>query len=209
LSLQLRCSVVIPAYNRLNVLPRAVASVLAQDEPNFELIIIDGSTDGTREWLSTLTDPRIKFMLLDRRIGVSAARNLGLAAASAPIVAFLDSDDSYLPQRLSRALYAMDREPDLICTLSSANKEVRNRLYPSPLPDIKLQPQAFEWALYCDLIGVVGSSITVRTEAARAIGGGLRTNAADRGPRIPHSIGATWRGAPAAGHTMGKGLDDQ
>jgi glycosyltransferase involved in cell wall biosynthesis len=167
----LRCSVVIPAYNRLNVLPRAVASVLAQDESDFELIIVDDSTDGTREWLATLTDPRIKIILSERPRGVSAGRNMGLAAARAPIVAFLDSDDTYLPQRLGRALNALDRDPDLVCTLSSANKEVRNELRPSPLPDVKLGPQAFEWALYSDIIGVDGSSITVRTEAARAIGG--------------------------------------
>ena len=129
------------------------------------------STDGTREWLATLTDPRIKIILPPQRRGVSAARNLGIAAAQAPIVAFLDSDDSYLPQRLSQALDVLDREPDLVCTLSSANKEVRSELRPSPLPDIKLGAQAFEWALYSDLIGVDGSSITVRTDAARAIGG--------------------------------------
>jgi len=167
----LRCSVVIPTYNRLNVLPRAVASVLAQDESDFELIIVDDSTDGTREWLAMLTDPRIKIILSERPRGVSAGRNMGLAAARAPIVAFLDSDDTYLPQRLSRALNALDREPDLVCTLSSANKEVWNELCPSPLPDVKLGPRAFEWALYSDIIGVDGSSITVRTEAARAIGG--------------------------------------
>jgi glycosyltransferase involved in cell wall biosynthesis len=167
----MRCSVVIPSYNRLNVLPRAVESVLAQDEPDFELIIVDDSTDETRAWLAKLTDPRIKVILPERRRGVSAARNLGIAAARAPIVAFLDSDDFYLPQRLSRALEALDREPELVCTLSSANKEVRKELRPSPLPDVKLGPQAFEWALYSDLIGVDGSSITARTEAARAIGG--------------------------------------
>jgi glycosyltransferase involved in cell wall biosynthesis len=167
----LRCSVVIPNYNRLDVMRRAVASVMAQDEPDFELIIVDDSTDATRAWLATLSDPRIKVILPERRRGVSAARNLGIAAARAPIVAFLDSDDFYLPQRLSRALEALDLEPDLVCTLSSANKEVRKELRPSPLPDVKLGPQAFEWALYSDLIGVDGSSITARTEAARAIGG--------------------------------------
>ena len=167
----MRCSVVIPSYNRLNVLPRAVESVFSQDESDFEVIIVDDSTDETRAWLAKLADPRIRIILPERRRGVSAARNLGIAAARAPIIAFLDSDDFYLPQRLSRALDALDRETDLVCTLSSANKEVRNEIRPSPLPDIKLQPHAFEWALYSDLIGVDGSSITVRTAAARAIGG--------------------------------------
>jgi glycosyltransferase involved in cell wall biosynthesis len=167
----LRCSVVIPTYNRLNVLPRAVASVLAQHEPDFELIIVDDSTDDTPQWLATQTDSRIKVVRPQRKSGVSGGRNHGLATARAPIVSFLDSDDFYLPQYLSRALAVLDREPDVVCTLSSGIKEVRNERHPSPLPDVKLGPRAFEWALYAGLIGVDGSSITVRTKAARAIGG--------------------------------------
>lgn len=167
----MRCTVVLPTYNRLAVLPRAVKSVLDQDEPDFELIIVDDSTDETPKWLASLTEPRIRVIRPERRRGVGAARNVGIAAARAPVVAFVDSDDWYLPQRLSRALDALDREPDLVCTLSSARKELPTEIRPSPLPDVKLAPQAFEWALYSDLIGVDGSSITVRTEAARAVGG--------------------------------------
>ena len=169
---QLRCSVVIPTFNRLNVLPRSVASVLAQDEPDFELIVVDdGSTDGTQQWLATLTDPRIRIILSEHNRGVSGARNQGLAAARAPIVAFLDSDDVYRPQRLRRSLEVMTGEPDVVCTLSSATKQVWDAVRVSIMPDVKLPPAAFEWALYCDLIGVDGSGITVRIEAARAIGG--------------------------------------
>jgi len=167
----LRCSVVIPSYNRMNVLPRAVASVLEQEVRDIELIIVDDSTDETRAWLQTLTDPRVRIILPPQRRGVSAARNIGIVAAQAAIVAFLDSDDCFLPQHVGVALAALEREADLACTLSSARKEVRGKLRPSPLPDVKLGPRAFEWALYSDLIGVDGSSIVVRTDAARAIGG--------------------------------------
>ncbi|HEY1473401.1 MAG TPA: glycosyltransferase [Pseudolabrys sp.] len=171
LSGPLRCSVVVPTYNRLSVLPRAIESVLTQDETDFELIVVDDSTDDTPAWLASLTDPRIRVIRPERRGGVGAARNVGIAAARAPIVAFLDSDDWFLPHRLRRSLDPLDREPDLVCTLVSATKEVRGEMRPSPLTDVKLGTQAFEWALYSDLIGVDGSSITVRTEAARAIGG--------------------------------------
>lgn len=167
----MRCSIVLPSYNRRNVLPRAVNSILMQDSSDFELIIVDDSTDETRDWLKSLSDPRITTIFPTQRRGVSAARNIGIEAARAPIIAFLDSDDFYLPQHLSRALAALEREPDLVCTLSSGNKEVRGELRPAPLPDVKLAPRAFEWALYSDLIGVDGSSIAVRTEAARRIGG--------------------------------------
>lgn len=168
----MRCTVVIPSYNRLNVLPRAVESVLAQDEPDFELIVVDdGSSDGTKAWLATQTDPRIQVIASGRNRGVSAARNRGLESARAPVVAFLDSDDAYRPQRLRRALEVMDAEPDVVCTLSSSIKHVRDERRTTLIPDVKLQPAAFEWALYCDLIGVDGSGITVRTQAARDIGG--------------------------------------
>ena len=167
----MRCSVVLPTYNRLSVLPRAIDSVLAQDMADFEIIVVDDSTDATPQWLARLTDPRIRVLRPQQRRGVGAARNVGIMAARAAAVAFLDSDDWYMPRRLSRALEALDREPDLVCTLSSATKEVRDAMRPSSLPDVKLGPAAFEWALYSDLIGIDGSSITVRTEAARAIGG--------------------------------------
>jgi glycosyltransferase involved in cell wall biosynthesis len=168
----LRCSVVIPSYNRLNVLPRAVESVLAQEESDFELIVVDdGSTDGTSAWLATLTDPRIRVIAAERNRGVSAARNRGLEAARATVVAFLDSDDAYRPQRLRRVLEIMDAEPDVVCTLSSSIKQVWDERRTNLVPDVKLSPAAFEWALYCDLIGVDGSGITVRTQAARDVGG--------------------------------------
>jgi glycosyltransferase involved in cell wall biosynthesis len=170
-SFPLRCSIVIPSYNRIELLPRSVASALAQDETDFEVIIVDDSTDDTPKWLASLTDTRIRVIRPEHRRGVGAARNIGIAAARAPVISFLDSDDWYLPQRISRALDVLDHEPDLVCTLSSARKEIRGEIRPSPLPGVKLGPQAFEWALYSDLIGVDGTSITVRTEAARAIGG--------------------------------------
>ncbi|MGA7034917.1 MAG: glycosyltransferase family 2 protein, partial [Pseudolabrys sp.] len=57
-----RCTIILPTHNRLATLPRAVASVIAQNEADFELIIIeDGSTDGTPAWLATLDDPRIRI----------------------------------------------------------------------------------------------------------------------------------------------------
>ena len=79
-----KISVVTPTHNRRQVLPRTVASVLAQDEVDFELIIVDdASTDDTRSYLATLADPRIRVLTAARNAGVAAARNLGLDAARA------------------------------------------------------------------------------------------------------------------------------
>jgi glycosyltransferase involved in cell wall biosynthesis len=166
------CSVILPTYNRIETLPRAVASVLTQDEPDFELLIVDdASTDATDAWLSTLSDPRIRAIRLERNAGPSAARNRGLEIARAPIVAFLDSDDVYLAKRLSVPLRAFAGEHDVVCTLSSSIKQIRTTRRPALLPDLKLVSAVFEWAMFCDLIGVETSSITVRSDAARAAGG--------------------------------------
>jgi glycosyltransferase involved in cell wall biosynthesis len=167
-----RCSVILPTHNRARTLPRAVASVLAQDVQDFELLIVDdASTDGTAEWLAGIADPRICVARLPNNQGPSAARNLGIDMASAPVLTFLDSDDAYLPGRLSVPLRVFASEPDVICTLSSAQKQDRGGAWDfARLPDVKLASAAFEWAMICDLVGVESTSITVRTAQAREAG---------------------------------------
>lgn len=167
-----KISVVIATYNRAGTLPRAVASVLALDDADFELIIIDdASTDDTTAYLTSLTDPRIVARRAQSNLGPSGARNFGLEFARAPFVAFLDSDDAYLPHRLSVPLAVLTADPSLVCTLSSALKYDRGVPREARIPDISFSPPAFEWALTCDLIPVEATSITVRRDAALAIGG--------------------------------------
>jgi glycosyltransferase involved in cell wall biosynthesis len=94
-------SVIIPTYNRGWILTEAIDSVLAQDYEDYELIVVDdGSTDNTRE---ILDDYGQDIMVLRQaNKGVSAARNRGIAEAGGQLVAFLDSDDLWLPRKLSR-----------------------------------------------------------------------------------------------------------
>ena len=165
-------SVVLTAYNRVGVLPRAIASVLAQQDASFELIVIDdASTDTTPAYLATLSDPRVVTRRAPRNLGPSAARNLGLDLARADIVAFLDSDDACLPRRLAAPLAAFRTDANLVCTLSSARKHDREVTRDARIPDMTLPPAAFEWALLCDLIPVEASSITVRRSAVLRAGG--------------------------------------
>ena len=108
-------SVVIPTYNRAWVIKEAVDSVLAQDYKDFELIIVDdGSTDNTSDVLASYgEDVRVLFQ---ENKGVSAARNRGVAEASGQLVAFLDSDDLWLPKKLSMQVEFFNKTPDaLIC----------------------------------------------------------------------------------------------
>jgi glycosyltransferase involved in cell wall biosynthesis len=100
-------SVIIPTFNRRPMLVEAIQSVLAQREVRFELIVVDdGSTDGTpaavEEALENATAP-VRFIRTERR-GVAAARNLGVEAAGAPLIGFLDSDDLWKPEKLARQL---------------------------------------------------------------------------------------------------------
>ena len=165
-------SVVLATYDRRHSLPRAIASVLAQDGVRFELIVVDdASRDGTADYLATLCDPRIRAITAERNGGPSAARNLGLKAARAGIVAFLDSDDAYLPRRLAAPLAAFAADAGLVCTLSSAIRHDRKRSREARIPAVRLAAAAFEWALICDLVPVEATSITVRREAALAVGG--------------------------------------
>jgi len=95
-------SIVMPTYNRADTIQRAVASVRAQCWSDWELIVVDdGSTDDTTSRLAGL-DPRIRLLWQENR-GVTAARNTGLAAAKGELVAFLDSDDEWLPHHLALA----------------------------------------------------------------------------------------------------------
>lgn len=108
-------SVIIPAHNRAGVLGRAVSSVLAQTWTDFELIVVDdGSTDATPAVLAAFDDFRLTEIRQENK-GVSAARNAGIAAASAPWIALLDSDDYWMPDKLSRQLRFLTESGFSIC----------------------------------------------------------------------------------------------
>jgi len=108
-------SVIIPTFNRGWIIKEAIDSVLNQAFESFELIVVDdGSTDNT---LDILTEYKDRIILIKQRNrGVSAARNRGMDAASGRFIAFLDSDDLWLPQKLNRQIEFFDSNPDaLIC----------------------------------------------------------------------------------------------
>lgn len=128
-------SVIIPAYNRKTVLPRAMDSVLAQKGAEFELVIVDdGSTDDTTHVIqgarnselgirkndapneSLGTSPEIRFFHSEKNHGPAAARNFGIKEARSEWIAFLDSDDAWMPGKLKAQLEFFRENPDyLIC----------------------------------------------------------------------------------------------
>ena len=104
-------SIIIPTYNRRDFLREAIRSVLEQSFRDFELIVVDdGSDDGTREMIQR-EFPGLLTYLYQENQGVSRARNRGLKLAQGEFVAFLDSDDLWLPRKLERQMAFMQSHP--------------------------------------------------------------------------------------------------
>ena len=94
-------SVVIPTFNRARTLERAIRSVLIQTYSDLELIVVDdGSTDGTAALMAGIVDPRVIYHPLAQNQGASAARNAGMKLARGEFIAFQDSDDEWLADKL-------------------------------------------------------------------------------------------------------------
>lgn len=107
-------SVIIPTYNRASWVTAAAASVLGQTFQDFELLVVDdGSTDDTLEALASFRG-QATVLRRGRRRGVSAARNLGAAASRGQWLAFLDSDDLWLPDKLARQMAYLEAHPELL-----------------------------------------------------------------------------------------------
>jgi glycosyltransferase involved in cell wall biosynthesis len=98
-------SVIIPAFNREETISYCLDSVLAQTYDKFEVIVIDDvSTDNTVSVVRDRSDPRVRCVVLDRHSGAQAARNRGILEAKCDWIAFHDSDDEWLPDKLERQI---------------------------------------------------------------------------------------------------------
>ncbi len=109
-------SVIIPTFNRAELLPRAIESVIAQTHDDWEIVVVDdGSTDDTRavvgDYARRIGD-RFRSVLQENR-GASAARNRGIEASRGSFIAFLDSDDEFIPTKLERQLRFFEARPEL------------------------------------------------------------------------------------------------
>lgn len=107
-------SVILPVHNRADVLARAIGSVIGQEFREWEMIVVDdGSKDDSAGVAEAFGDERIRVIRLEDNRGGNVARNTGIHAAAAPLIAFLDSDDRYLPNKLGRALAQFEQRPKL------------------------------------------------------------------------------------------------
>src|SRR6056300_1624629 len=95
-------SIIIPTFNRLDKLVNAIESVRKQSYKNYEIIVVDNSsTDGTIEYLNRLNDNKISIFKIKNHGNIARSRNLGILNSKGDMLAFLDSDDLWYPNKLS------------------------------------------------------------------------------------------------------------
>jgi len=165
-----KTSVVLPVHNRADVLARAIQSVLDQRLKDFELVIVDdGSSDDSVAVAKSFNDERIKVVELGENRGGNVARNTGVRAATAPLIAFLDSDDTYLPEKLERVVAEFDAKPDMELLVDSFIK-----VQPSGARVVRKNPvindrETFRRALFTRQLWKATPSITARRDAIMSI----------------------------------------
>lgn len=108
--MQIQVSVVVPAYNREKTIKRCIDSIVTQTVPPMEILVVDdGSTDGTVHMLESMDCACLKIIKQNHK-GAQAARNLGILNANGEYIAFLDSDDEWLPDMLEREIAYLVKE---------------------------------------------------------------------------------------------------
>jgi glycosyltransferase involved in cell wall biosynthesis len=163
-------SVVIPVFNRPVAIRRAIDSVLQQTWQDFEILIVDdASTDQTASVVAEIADPRIRLIRHAHRRGGSAARNSGIQEARAPYVAFLDSDDEWMPSKLRRQLELFETADDSVGLVYTGLQ----RILPDGMASTRI-PQRYRnlnrQLLVENVVG--GASVgMVRRDVLRQIGG--------------------------------------
>jgi O-antigen biosynthesis protein len=119
-------SVVVPTYNRAHLITRTLQSVLGQTCGEFEVLVVDdGSTDETEHIVRSCSDERVRYLRQPSNSGVSAARNRGLREARGTFIAFLDSDDEWMPRKLERQVALFRRVPEEVGLVYTGVETVR------------------------------------------------------------------------------------
>lgn len=145
-------SVIIPTYNRAHTIKRSVESILNQTYSDLELIIVDdNSTDNTYDIVKSITDDRIKYIKLDENKGPSFARNTGIENSKGEYIAFQDSDDEWVFDKLEIQLKCLkDNNADFV--FSSFNRYYKDTVMIIPDRDIS-NGTIFENLMYGNFIG--------------------------------------------------------
>ncbi len=160
-------SVIIPTYNRGWIVAEAIDSVLAQDYNNYELIVIDDGSDDNTPAILAAYGNKITVLHQSNR-GVSAARNRGIAAAAGRWIAFLDSDDLWLPRKLSTQVNFFKENPDAVIN-QTEERWLRNGVRVNPKKrHLKFSGMIFEQSLALCLVSP--SAVMIRKSLFETVG---------------------------------------
>lgn len=165
-------SVVIPTFNRSHVLGRCLRSVLAQTYGDFEVIVVDdGSEDDTAALVGAISDDRIVYIKHPHNLGQGAARNTGIQAARGRYIAFQDSDDEWLPNKLERQVKVFEAASEKVGVVYTGRwVEGENGRRHVPAPKVERREGNIRASL---LRGgfITSQTVMVRTESVRHVHG--------------------------------------
>jgi glycosyltransferase involved in cell wall biosynthesis len=171
-------SVIIPAYNRAAVIPQAIQSVLSQGFADLEVIVVDdASSDNTEAVVGAIKDPRLVYVRHPKNQGGAAARNTGIARARGEYVAFLDSDDQWVPDKLRKQMDLFQRLDDSYGVVYSGLKVVFEATGQSEIVPAVRSGNFLNELLIANCIRTL-SSVVVKRRYLQAVGGldaGLRS----------------------------------
>lgn len=186
-------TIVIPTWNRQALLREAIASVVAQTYQNWELVVVDdGSSDGTVEALRASGDPRMRVVALDHTGNIAGARNAGVAGGSGVLIAFLDSDDLWLPRKLELQIAALGDGGGRWCYANYVHVDEAGRRLTSPPVPFRPDKGRIVRQMLLGEIAVSICTVVVERSLFEAVGG------FDESMRLRHDFDLALRLAAAA-----------
>jgi hypothetical protein len=164
-------TVVIPTFNRLGLVLEALASIFAQTYRPIEIIVVDDcSTDGTANHLVTTTFPEpVRVVTLVTNRGPSAARNAGIENAQGEYVAFLDSDDWWLPHKLEQQVIRLHAHTTSPSVLVYSRVLIQRRYETLIRPPRAIRSEGVADYIFCNEGHINSSNIMLTTSTARAV----------------------------------------
>lgn len=162
-----QASIIIPTYNRANVIENSIRSVLNQSYTEYELLVVDdGSTDDTESVIESFQDERIRYIKLPENKGVAAARNEGIRQAKYDYIAFQDSDDYWKENKLEKQMAFLTKHPEialLYCPYECKKADGSAIIVPNDsIPMSEKQGNIYEYMLRRNTIGT--PSVLLRKE---------------------------------------------
>lgn len=164
-------SIIIPTYNRANIIEKAIQSVLNQTYEYFELLVVDdGSIDDTISVVEAIGDERIRVLSYGENRGQAFARNYGVQNSSYDLIAFQDSDDEWHPEKLEKQMKFLEGCSDNVGMIYTKYHDDDGTIFPQDwVPMEQRSGDMFPYLLRCNMIGT--PTMLLKKECFLAVGG--------------------------------------